>query len=122
LAFLRAGRESEATRFFRSAAAAREWPVRGIVDAPLAIAQHRQGKSAEASAMLRQSDQQIEDWFKEAVDFDNADRKLPSSFLAEALSLHCDATYELEGTWIDVRPQIEALRNAAIGKLDGTAK
>lgn len=121
LAFLRAGRYLEAARWLRSAAA-REWPARGIVDAPLAIAHQRQGKSTEARDLLRHSDQQIEVWMNEAVDLDSVERKLPWFYLVEALAMHRDATNELKGTWIDTRPQIEALRTVAIGKLDGTSK
>jgi hypothetical protein len=122
LAFLRAGRELEAARWLRSASAAHKWPARGLVDAPLAIALQRQGKSAEAGALLRQSDQQIEIWINEAVDLDSEERKLPWFLLVEALAMHRDATHELKGTWIDNRPQIKALRTVAIGKLDDTAK
>jgi hypothetical protein len=122
MAFLRAGRELEAVRWLRSAAAAREWPARGLVDNPLAIAYQRQGKSSEASDSLRHSDQQIELWLEEAVRLDPEERKLPWYFLVEALAMHRDATQELKGTLIDNRPQIEAIRAEAFGNLDGTDK
>jgi serine/threonine protein kinase len=121
LAFLRAGRHSEAVRWLRSAAA-REWPARGLVDAPLAIALEQEGKSSEARELLNHSKLRIQDWMDQAMDIDSINRKLPWFYLAEAIAVHREATYQLLGTRVDSQPQIAALRTAAIRKLDAMAK
>ena len=125
MALLRAGRNSEATRWFRSAARqwpAREWPARGLVDAPLAIALEQQGKTSEAMALLGQSNMQIQDWIDQAMDSDSNNRKLQWFYLAEAIAIYGDATQQLLGSRSDSQQQIAELRTAAIHKLDASAK
>jgi hypothetical protein len=122
LAFLRTGREPEAIRWLRSAGAAREWPARGMVDAPLAIALQRLGKTPEAEEVLGKSDRQIEAWLKEASDPDSDARRFPWFYLAEALALHRDATHGLKAIWIDNQPRIEMLRAAGVAKLASTTE
>ena len=121
LAFLRAGRDLEAVRCLRSAAS-REWPARGLVDAPLAIALQHQGGSPEVPALLSHSEQQIKDWIDQAMDIDTVDRKLPWFYLAEAIAVYSDATHQLHGISMDNQSQIAALRTAGIRKLNTAGK
>jgi hypothetical protein len=121
LAFLRAGRDLEALRWLRLAAAP-QWPAQGLVDAPLAIALEQLGKSSEAIALISHSTQQIQDWMDHAMDIDSLSHKLPWYCLAEAIAMHRDASHQLHGEWIDSPSQIAALRSAAIRKLDSTAR
>lgn len=121
LAFLRAGREFEAVRWLRSAAA-REWPARSLVDAPLAIALSGQGNQTDALALLEESKRQIDDWVGHAIDIDFVGRKLPWYYLAESIAVNREATHKLYGMWIDIQPQISALRTTAMRKLDASLK
>ena len=121
LAFLRAGREFEAVRWFRSAAA-REWPARSLVDAPLAIALSGQGNQTDALALLEESKRQIDDWVGHAIDIDSVGRKLPWYYLAESIAVNREATHKVYGMWIDIQPQISALRITAMRKLDASLK
>ncbi len=96
--------------------------ARGLVDAPLAIALQHQGGSSDVPALLSLSEQQIKDWIDQAMDIDTVDRKLPWFYLAEAIAVYSDATYQLHGISMDNQSQIAALRTVGIRKLNTAGK
>ncbi|QDV24681.1 serine/threonine protein kinase [Aureliella helgolandensis] len=119
LAHLRAGHFEEATSWLRSAGNAKDWPSRGLVDAPLAIALNSIGSKEEAMSALDRSNRTIKSWINEALEAASNDPKVPWFDLVEGLVLNRDANLQLENVPPDLRLQIDAIRSKAIAKISG---
>lgn len=119
LAHLRAESNQVAAARFRTAENVRDWPARGIVDAPLAIALHRQGRIAEAQVALERSDETVAHWIAESSEMSTNRPSIPWHDFAEALVLHREATLQIKGTLPDFESQLEELRAKAVAKLTG---
>jgi hypothetical protein len=140
LAHLRTASLQVAEERLRAAERAREWPARGLVDAPLAIALRRLGRNAEAEIALERADRTIERWIDELIERPLEDsptgnsqhvsekftrgsfnrNRIPWQDFAEALVLHREATLEIKGRLPDLELQLDAVRAAAFAKLNAS--